>query len=59
MDNIPWYSHFPSPRSKPRSITNDEVAKLIRNPDKKVGKDYIVIDVRRTDFDVSPYPSAN
>jgi arsenical-resistance protein 2 len=52
MDKIPWYSHFPSPHSKPQSITHDAVAKLIQDPEKLAGKDYIIVDVRRTDFDV-------
>ena len=58
MDKIPWYSHFPSPRSKPESITHDAVAKLIQDPEKIAGEDYIIVDVRRTDFDVLPLFSA-
>lgn len=48
-----WYNNFPEPRSSPRSMTDVEVAALITNPAKSAGKDYIVIDVRRTDFGVS------
>lgn len=47
MESVP-----PPPHSKPRGMTHEEVAALMKNPDKKVGKDYIVVDVRRTDFEV-------
>jgi hypothetical protein len=33
-------------------MPHEEVAALMKNPDKKAGKDYIVVDVRRTDFEV-------
>jgi len=57
MSNPPWYSNFPDPRSKPRSMTDDEIAALVRDPEKRAGKDYIVVDVRRTDFEVPLSPS--
>jgi hypothetical protein len=59
MDNVPWYNNFPDPRSTPRSMTDIEVAALVRNPEKHVGKDYIIVDVRRTDFEVPPHPHPN
>ena len=54
MDKAPWYSNFPTPRSTPRTMTNEEVSALLTNPETKAGKDYLIIDVRRTDFGVSP-----
>jgi hypothetical protein len=47
-----WYTNFPTPKSNPRSITDHDVATLIVDPNKKAGRDYIVVDVRRTDFEV-------
>ena len=45
----------PPPHSKARTMTHEEVAALIKNPEKSPGKDYIVVDVRRTDFEVITY----
>jgi hypothetical protein len=52
MDNVPWYNNFPDPRSMPRSMTDAEVSALVRDPEKHAGRDYIIVDVRRTDFEV-------
>jgi hypothetical protein len=38
-------------------MTDDEIAALVRDPEKRAGKDYIVVDVRRTDFEVPLSPS--
>ena len=53
----PWYSNFPDPRSKPRSMTDEQVATLVKDPEKRVGRDYIIVDVRRTDFEVAHSPT--
>lgn len=47
-----WHAGLPSPRATPESISQDEVAGLIKSSDKVTGKDYLIIDVRRTDFEV-------
>jgi hypothetical protein len=47
-----WYDNFPSPESKPRPMSPKELVALINDPHEKAGKDYIVVDVRRTDFGV-------
>ncbi|KDQ16682.1 hypothetical protein BOTBODRAFT_53780 [Botryobasidium botryosum FD-172 SS1] len=44
-----WYEALPAPRSQPPHITPDALAELIRT--KEARKDYIVVDVRRTDFE--------
>ncbi|KAJ7039868.1 Rhodanese-like domain-containing protein [Mycena alexandri] len=44
-----WHAAFPSPTSTPASITPDELAVFIR--EKELMRDYIVVDVRRTDFE--------
>ena len=50
--DLPWYTKFPAPRSKPRSMTDEQVAQFVKDPEKLVGRDYIIVDVRRTDFEV-------
>jgi hypothetical protein len=46
----PWHKNYPAPRSNPIRLTHSEVANLIRDPNKKAGQDYILVDVRRVDF---------
>ena len=46
----PWTDAFPKPRSVPAAVSDEELAELIKT--KQAGKDYIVVDVRRTDFEV-------
>jgi arsenical-resistance protein 2 len=45
-----WSAAFPNPTAQPGSITPAELATLMR--EKEIIKDYLVIDVRRTDFEV-------
>src|SRR5438876_7891064 len=35
MASTPWFSNFPTPISKPRSVTAEYVASLIKDPKKK------------------------
>jgi hypothetical protein len=49
----PWHNNFPQPKSKPQSLSNTEVVNsLLNDPSKIPGKDYVIVDVRRTDFEV-------
>lgn len=52
-----WSEGLPEPRSVPSGISNEEVANLLKSP-KVAGKDYIIVDLRRTDFEVRSYPIA-
>jgi len=49
MSTPAWYELLPAPRSQPPPITQEALAELIRT--KEAGKDYVVVDVRRTDFE--------
>ncbi|KAJ6571821.1 Rhodanese-like domain-containing protein [Mycena capillaripes] len=44
-----WHAAFPNPAATPGSISSAELAEMIRT--KKLMKDYLVVDVRRTDFE--------
>ncbi|TDL28246.1 hypothetical protein BD410DRAFT_739839, partial [Rickenella mellea] len=44
-----WASALPQPKSSPPSISAEETANLIKTV--KVGKDLIIVDTRRTDFE--------
>jgi hypothetical protein len=54
MEKALWYSNFPEPKSKPRITSDENLSAMMRDPQKRAGKDYIVVDVRRTDFEVFP-----
>lgn len=47
----PWHAKFPAPKSKSETMSQDDLAELLRT--KKAGVDYAVVDVRRNDFEVS------
>ncbi|KAJ7149025.1 Rhodanese-like domain-containing protein [Mycena crocata] len=49
MSNLDWHAAFPNPTATPDSITVDDLAEMIRGG--KIMKDYLVVDVRRTDFE--------
>ena len=48
----PWHAKYPAPRSTPGSILRDDVLAMLKNPDLVAGKDYVLVDVRRNDFEV-------
>lgn len=49
----PWYAIFPDPVSTPEAITPEGLAALLRHHAVTLGKDFLVIDVRRVDFEVA------
>ncbi|KAG8932452.1 hypothetical protein FRC01_013822 [Tulasnella sp. 417] len=46
-----WHAIFPSPQSTPQTISPEDLATLLRDNFAGVGKDFAIIDVRRTDFE--------
>lgn len=53
QEETPWQAKFPTPRTKePNVITREELlAKL--EAGEKGGRDFLLVDVRRTDHEVS------
>ncbi|KAK0631268.1 Rhodanese-like domain-containing protein [Immersiella caudata] len=59
-DGTPWWTAFPSPKSTPRSISDQEVFRLLEDAlgdhnnsaekQQHQTKDFLLVDVRRTDF---------
>ncbi|KAJ7627660.1 Rhodanese-like domain-containing protein [Mycena polygramma] len=47
--SIDWHAAFPNPTAMPGSISPNDLAVLLR--EKELMKDYLVVDVRRTDFE--------
>ncbi|TXT06178.1 hypothetical protein VHUM_03651 [Vanrija humicola] len=52
----PWHAALPKPTSTPASVTVAELREIAKT--KAAGKEYIVVDARRADFDVSD-PGSN
>lgn len=50
--DVPWYAGYPEARSSPATITRSDLLNMIE-AGKKPGVDYILIDLRRTDHEVS------
>lgn len=49
---LPWHAAYPPPKHEnPPSIRRNEVLQLFRDG-KTVGKDFILVDLRRTDHEV-------
>lgn len=47
-----WSAGLPEPKSTPSEIKPEKLAEFIKTGSAQVGKDYLVVDVRRTDFEV-------
>jgi arsenical-resistance protein 2 len=48
----PWFAAYPTARNQsPASISRTELLKLFKDG-KEAGKDFALVDLRRTDFDV-------
>ncbi|EHK18290.1 uncharacterized protein TRIVIDRAFT_47227 [Trichoderma virens Gv29-8] len=46
----PWHAAFPAPRKQePGTMTRGEVLKMMRDGGSVAGKDYLLVDLRRTD----------
>ncbi|KAJ9130440.1 hypothetical protein NKR23_g12202 [Pleurostoma richardsiae] len=47
----PWYAAYPAPRnSQPAAITREKLLKMIKGSESVAGKDFILVDLRRTDY---------
>jgi arsenical-resistance protein 2 len=47
-----WHAAFPAPRNTARSISREEMLQWMREG-KQAGKDYVLVDLRRNDHEVS------
>lgn len=56
-NETPWHAAYPSPKAIPSSISREEVLNMIKSG-KQAGKDFVLVDVRRTDFEVCGYFSS-
>ncbi|KAK6337890.1 hypothetical protein TWF696_001368 [Orbilia brochopaga] len=48
----PWYSAYPEPKSsEPNKVTREEVLELLQKTEGPETKDFVLIDVRRNDYE--------
>ena len=53
QDEVPWHAAFSNPKTVAGAISRDEVLQWLQQ-----GKsDFVLIDLRRTDCEVSAFPS--
>jgi hypothetical protein len=50
-EEVPWHAAYPAPRTAVSSLPRQEILRWFQSG-RKVGKDFVLIDVRRTDFEV-------
>ncbi|KAJ5561902.1 hypothetical protein N7535_003635 [Penicillium sp. DV-2018c] len=48
--DVPWHAAFPAPKREAPSISREELLQWIRDG-KQAGKDYVLVDLRRTDYE--------
>lgn len=49
----PWYAAFPEPQSDLMNISRAEVLEMLKgSTGEVVGKDFVLVDLRRNDFEV-------
>ena len=48
----PWYAAYPAPKSVPDSLSASDFFQWLQQG-KRAGKDFILVDLRRTDCEVS------
>jgi arsenical-resistance protein 2 len=49
----PWHAAYPAPEHQPGSLTREEVLKLIKEVSSVTKQDFVLIDLRRNDHEVS------
>jgi hypothetical protein len=50
---VPWHAAFPNPKTVAGAISRDEVLQWLQ----QAKPDFVLIDLRRTDCEVSAFPS--
>lgn len=53
--SVPWHAKYPAPVKKdPRLICRHEILDLLKSNPEKEGRDFVLVDLRRADHEVSP-----
>ena len=49
----PWHAAYPTPKTQAEAISREDVLDMLRDPKNVAGKDFILVDLRRNDHEVS------
>ncbi|CAN9164047.1 unnamed protein product [Alternaria alternata] len=50
--SAPWHAAYPAPRnSQPEGIRRENVLEMMKHGEKKAGKNYVLVDLRRNDHE--------
>ena len=49
----PWHAAYPAPEHQPGTLTREEVLKLMKEVSSVAKQDFVLIDLRRNDHEVS------
>lgn len=53
VPEAPWHAAFPAPTKKePGTMTQGEVLQMIKDCENEAGKDYLLVDLRKNDYQV-------
>lgn len=52
---LPWHAAYPPPRAIAGAISHVELLRWFKEG-KRIGKDFVLVDLRRTDFEVNTRP---
>lgn len=48
----PWHAAYPAPKKEAPSITRGAVLEMLRDSENIAGKDFVLVDLRRSDHEV-------
>jgi arsenical-resistance protein 2 len=55
-DPAPWYAAYPAPERAAAAISRADVLQMLRTEQTDAGRDLVLVDVRRNDFEVMHGP---
>ncbi|KAL1967000.1 hypothetical protein VTN77DRAFT_3524 [Rasamsonia byssochlamydoides] len=48
---VPWHAAYPAPRNVAPLLSREELLRWFRDGSKRVGRDFVLVDLRRNDFE--------
>ena len=49
---LPWHAAYPAPNVEAPSVTRQSVLEMLRDGNNVAGKDFVLVDLRRSDHEV-------
>lgn len=57
VEETPWHAAFPAPKTAAASVSRVDVLQWLQGQERVAGRDFVLVDVRRVDFEVSYFLS--